>query len=88
VPVPMPAPASDLMLFEDDEPTMMKPLSGPTPLPTPIAASSGIPKLAGDRDEPDEPAVEPLVRKRPDDAALARALDAALDADEGPPPVK
>lgn len=86
---PAPAGASqqeDSSMFEDDEPTVMKPTGVPTTtMPSSIVPPPGVATAA---DQPSEMTIEPLARKRADDSALTRAIDAALDADEETPPAK
>jgi hypothetical protein len=79
------APQKGAWMFDDDDPTVMKSPGVPTPIPSSTAGSSGVPQVD---DKPSERPLEPLVRKRADDAALSRAIDAALDTDEETPPAK
>ncbi len=73
-------------MFEDDEPTVMKPIAVPTtPPPPPLVTPPGVARAA---DKPPEVAGEQLLRKPADDSALGRAIDAALDGDEETPPAK
>jgi hypothetical protein len=80
------SPQADSSIFEDDEPTLMKPTGAPTATmpPSIVTPSEGATAV----DEPLEMTIEPLVRERADDSALGQAIDAALDKEEEAPPAK